>query len=75
MCQLQAHLHLPLNLLSHHLKVLKDGGFVTSQKRGRWVDYTLNPERIQHTTHLLATLGGNTPGGAHAKHQSTQHIT
>lgn len=74
-CQLQAHLHIPLNLLSHHLKVLKDAGFVTSQKRGRWMDYTLHPERIQQTTHLLVTLGEPKPGGAHAKHQSTQHFT
>lgn len=71
-CQLQQHLQLPLNLLSHHLRVLKDAGFVTSHKRGRWVDYTLQPGRIGRTTHLLSSLGRIASEGEHATHQSTQ---
>ncbi len=29
------------NVLSYHLKVLREAGLVTSAKRGRWVDYSL----------------------------------
>jgi ArsR family transcriptional regulator len=29
-------------LLSHHLAVLRDAGLVTSERRGRWIDYTLD---------------------------------
>jgi ArsR family transcriptional regulator len=29
------------NVLSYHLKVLREAGLVTASRRGRWVDYTL----------------------------------
>ena len=34
---------LPLNqpTVSHHLKILRDGGLVTSERRGTWVYYRL----------------------------------
>jgi ArsR family transcriptional regulator len=28
-------------LLSHHLKVLREAGLITGERRGRWIDYTL----------------------------------
>jgi len=30
------------NLLSYHLRVLRDAGLVTAARRGRWVDYRLD---------------------------------
>lgn len=32
--------------VSHHLKVLREAGLVTTEKRGRWVWYFMVPERI-----------------------------
>ena len=29
------------NLLSYHLKVLRESDLVTARRRGRWVDYSL----------------------------------
>lgn len=40
-CTLQEHVAVPANLLSYHLKVLRESGLVTSTRRGRWVDYAL----------------------------------
>jgi ArsR family transcriptional regulator len=40
-CHLQEHVPIAANLLSYHLKVLREAGLVTSAKRGRWVDYAL----------------------------------
>jgi ArsR family transcriptional regulator len=40
-CELQPVGGVAPNVLSYHLKVLRDAGLVTSAKRGRWVDYTL----------------------------------
>jgi ArsR family transcriptional regulator len=40
-CDLQAGVEVAPNLLSYHLKVLRDAGLVTTSRRGRWVDYTL----------------------------------
>ena len=48
-CNLQTDPPIASNLLSYHLKVLRDAGLVTAQKRGRWVDYTLAddaPDRL-----------------------------
>jgi ArsR family transcriptional regulator len=40
-------------LLSHHLAVLRDAGIVTSTRRGRWVDYTLDQDTL---TNLVDTV-------------------
>ncbi|MCX7783236.1 MAG: metalloregulator ArsR/SmtB family transcription factor [Meiothermus sp.] len=42
-CQIQAVLpEIAPNLLSHHLRVLREAGLVRAVKRGRWIDYSLN---------------------------------
>jgi ArsR family transcriptional regulator, arsenate/arsenite/antimonite-responsive transcriptional repressor len=41
-------------LLSHHLKVLREAGLVTSVKRGRWVDYTLDDEALDRLASIVA---------------------
>jgi ArsR family transcriptional regulator len=40
-CDLRDRVPVPANLLSYHLKVLRDAGLVTATRRGRWIDYTL----------------------------------
>jgi ArsR family transcriptional regulator len=44
------HLTEPLGLgqptVSHHLKVLEDAGFLTHERRGRWVYYRAVPEAL-----------------------------
>lgn len=40
-CDLQASLAIAPNLLSYHLKVLRDAGLVTATRRGRWMDYAM----------------------------------
>ena len=40
-CVLQERVPVPANLLSYHLKVLRDAGLVTTTRRGRWIDYSL----------------------------------
>ena len=32
--------------ISHHLKILSEAGLVQSEKRGRWVWYSLNRDRL-----------------------------
>ena len=48
-CKLQEQVPIAPNLLSYHLKVLREAGLITAAKRGRWVDYTLAvdaPDRL-----------------------------
>ena len=40
-CDLQERVPVAPNLLSYHLKVLRDAGLVTTARRGRWVDHSL----------------------------------
>ena len=40
-CHLQERVTIAPNLLSYHLKVLREAGLVTTARRGRWVDYSL----------------------------------
>ena len=41
MCDLQQALEIAPNLLSYHLRVLREAGLVEGTRRGRWVDYRL----------------------------------
>lgn len=40
-CDIQESVPVAANLLSYHLKVLRETGLVTATRRGRWVDYAL----------------------------------
>ena len=44
-CEIGDQLKLPMNLISHHLKVLRDAGLVDAERDsvdGRWVYYSVN---------------------------------
>lgn len=40
-CDLQQRVPVAGNLLSYHLKMLREAGLVTATRRGRWIDYAL----------------------------------
>jgi len=40
-CDLQPEPQIPGNLLSYHLKVLREAGLIEGARRGRWIDYSL----------------------------------
>jgi ArsR family transcriptional regulator len=42
-CDLQQTIEIAPNLLSYHLRVLREAGLVVASRRGRWVDYELAP--------------------------------
>lgn len=43
-CDLQEEIDVAPNLLSYHLKVLREAGLVVGTRRGRWIDYTLSDD-------------------------------
>ena len=61
-CQLQEHIPIAGNLLSYHLKVLRDAGLVTTSRRGRWIDYALADDARDRMTAALP----RDPGAARA---------
>ena len=61
-CTLQEPVPIAANLLSYHLKVLRDAGLVTTSRRGRWIDYALADDALDR---LRAALpGGGSLGSA-----------
>ncbi len=59
-CELKPIGDVAANVLSYHLKVLREAGLVTAAKRGRWVDYSLAED-------AGARLVGALPGGFGAR--------
>ena len=47
--------------VSHHLKVLREAGWVESERRGTWVWYRIRPEAVDRMQELA---GGFAPGPA-----------
>jgi ArsR family transcriptional regulator len=47
--------------VSHHLKVLREAGWVESERRGTWIWYRLRPEAV---TRFRELAGGFMPGPA-----------
>ena len=43
-CDLQDQVPVAANLLSYHLRILREAGLVTATRRGRWMDYQLDLE-------------------------------
>lgn len=56
-CTLQEAVDVAPNLLSYHLKVLREAGLVTTARRGRWVDYSLATDA---PARMRAALPGTT---------------
>ena len=56
-CDLQGQVPVASNLLSYHLKVLRDAGLITSSRRGRWVDYALAEDARDRMVSALPVAG------------------
>lgn len=49
-CEIKAMLGLPMNLISHHLKILKEAGLVRAERDpndARWIYYEIDPEALE----------------------------
>ncbi len=52
-CDFRACCTLAQPTVSHHLKVLREAGLVTAEKRGLWVHYQLNQETMERLRAFL----------------------
>jgi ArsR family transcriptional regulator, arsenate/arsenite/antimonite-responsive transcriptional repressor len=53
-CDLTEAFELTQPTISHHLKVLREAGIITSERRGTWVYYRLQPAALERMAALLA---------------------
>ncbi|MGJ3239521.1 MAG: ArsR/SmtB family transcription factor, partial [Anaerolineae bacterium] len=52
-CDIERHFDLTQPTISHHLKVLRDAGLITSEARGVWVHHQVNNEQISALRDVL----------------------
>jgi len=52
-CELTGVFDLSGPTISHHLKVLREAGLITGERRGTWVYYRVAPERLAQVSTLL----------------------
>ena len=62
-CDLRQQVPVAANLLSYHLRVLRDAGLVTAARRGRWVDYRLDSGGFAALWAQASAAGLPLPGG------------
>ena len=61
-CDLQDQVPVAPNLLSYHLRVLREAGLVTAARRGRWVDYRLDGDGFAALWAQASAAGVPLPG-------------
>lgn len=55
-CDLEEPLGLSQPTVSHHLKILREAGLVEGRREGRWVYYSVVPERLEEITEALTPM-------------------
>ena len=61
-CELRERVPVAANLLSYHLRVLRDAGLLQATRRGRFLDYRLDGDRFATLWAQLAAAGVPMPG-------------
>lgn len=56
-CDIQSAAPMPANLLSYHLKALREAGLIAGRRRGRFIDYCLTATAADLVRGALATAG------------------
>jgi ArsR family transcriptional regulator len=54
-CELEGHFDLSQPTVSHHLRILREAGIVSAERRGTWVYYSLEP-RVRETLRAFDAL-------------------
>ena len=53
-CDLSVGIDVSQPTISHHLKVLRDAGFLESERRASWVYYWVVPETLRNLSSLMS---------------------
>ncbi|MEV0543347.1 metalloregulator ArsR/SmtB family transcription factor [Nocardia salmonicida] len=57
-CDLSTGIDVTQPTISHHLKVLREAGLLTSERRASWVYYRVVPQALARLSEVLATEAG-----------------
>src|SRR3954464_141647 len=56
-CDFTADASVSQPTVSHHLRVLREAGWVTTERRGTWIWYSLRPEAAERLRRIAALMG------------------
>ncbi|HEY0933650.1 MAG TPA: metalloregulator ArsR/SmtB family transcription factor [Trebonia sp.] len=56
-CDLTPEFDVTAPAISYHLKILREAGLITSERRGTWVYYRVVPEVMRRMSAVLAPAG------------------
>jgi ArsR family transcriptional regulator, arsenate/arsenite/antimonite-responsive transcriptional repressor len=54
-CELTEGFDLSGPTISHHLKVLREAGLISGERRGTWVYYRVDPDALRRLSEVLST--------------------
>jgi ArsR family transcriptional regulator, arsenate/arsenite/antimonite-responsive transcriptional repressor len=57
-CDIESHFDLSQPTISHHLKILREAGLITGERRGTWIYYAINREAIERLAEFQKLAGG-----------------
>jgi ArsR family transcriptional regulator len=60
-CELTGVFDLKGPTISHHLKVLKEAGLITGDRRGTWIYYRVSPDTLRGLADVLALDDAGVP--------------
>lgn len=63
-CEIEPVTNVAPNVLSYHLKVLREAGLVTSARRGKWIDYSIAVDASDRLARALPTALPGATGDA-----------
>lgn len=55
-CEVQEQLDLTQPTISHHMKILTQAGIINSEKKGRWMHYSINKEKMLEVSEFLQSI-------------------
>ena len=56
-CDFTADASVTQPTISHHLRVLREAGWVTTERRGTWIYYSLRPDAVSRFQRLAGVIG------------------
>jgi ArsR family transcriptional regulator len=57
-CDIESHFSLSQPTISHHLKILREAGLVSAERRGTWAYYSLSRDTLQKLAEFKTLLEG-----------------
>ena len=63
MCDLTDVFDLSGPTICHHLKVLREAGLITGERRGTWIYYRVQPELLAPVSAVLVPAAPDDPAG------------